>query len=201
MSEQPDIGWCPSCNRPVVEIPHGTCSDCACHTMTLMSRYEHEELLSASQAREAELREKLAEREAAFEARTIDFNSAYNANIAYAEQVRELKQRAEAAERLIQAARDFDAADDDAEFEAPHPIFMMAEDVDRLNAENAELRKLLEESKVPEETLIEIVTQAHMAGQFNQSQRDPSYYEARVYYGEKQLSIRAALAQPKEPKQ
>lgn len=57
--------------------------------------------LSASQAREAKLREKLADREAAFEARTIDFNSAYNANIAYAEQVRELKQRAEAAEASI----------------------------------------------------------------------------------------------------
>lgn len=54
------------------------------------------------------------------------------------------KEKLAKAEALIQAARDFDASPDDAEFEPPHPIFMMAQDNDNLNAENAELRKQLE---------------------------------------------------------
>lgn len=40
---QPDIGWCPCCNRAVVEIPQGTCSNCFNHTMAVMSAYDHEE--------------------------------------------------------------------------------------------------------------------------------------------------------------
>lgn len=45
---------------------------------------------------------------------------------------------------LVAAAKDYDAADDDAEWEAPHPIFQMAADIDRLNAVNRELRAALE---------------------------------------------------------
>lgn len=153
------------------------------------------EALSASQAREKELRGKLKAAEARIKASQeqkphhwLLKPSASNTHVSLSR--RELSLNGNFNEHWqIEAG-----------YYAQPPI---PPELAELQRENAELHKLLE-SKVLEETLIEIVTQAHMAGQFNQSQRDPSYYEARVYYGEKQLSIRAMLAaapQPKEPKQ
>lgn len=42
---------------------------------------------------------------------------------------------------LLQSVIDYDNSDNDASWEAPHPIFQMAEDVDRLNARNAALEQ------------------------------------------------------------
>lgn len=43
--------------------------------------------------------------------------------------------------RLKELAAEFDAAPEDASWEPPHPIFQMAADVDRLNAELAAVRE------------------------------------------------------------
>lgn len=40
---------------------------------------------------------------------------------------------------LLRMAAEFDAAPDDAAFESPHPIFLLAEERDALKAENARL--------------------------------------------------------------
>lgn len=48
---QPDIGWCPCCNRAVVELSNGSCSECFNHTMQIMSVYDHDKELSAMRQR------------------------------------------------------------------------------------------------------------------------------------------------------
>jgi hypothetical protein len=62
-------------------------------------------------------------------------------NLRYASDIAELNRKLtdcqaklDAATKIISAAKDFDAASEDAEWEPPHPIFMMAQENDDLRA-------------------------------------------------------------------
>jgi len=55
------------------------------------------------------------------------------------------KDMTETNKRLRELAAEFDSTPDNGEFGEDHPIFQMAEDVDRLNAENARLQARIDE--------------------------------------------------------
>jgi isopenicillin N synthase-like dioxygenase len=50
------------------------------------------------------------------------------------QQLTDCQAKLDAATKIISAAKDFDAASEDAEWEPPHPIFMMAQENDDLRA-------------------------------------------------------------------
>lgn len=73
-----------------------------------------------------------------------DIHSALPVIEALQAQLAALKQERDELKALIQTARDYDAVDGDGEFEPPHPVFMMAQDIDTLRAKVRKLKGMID---------------------------------------------------------